>query len=178
MMSASDDTAAARQASADAYRIAISNEQQAMQVDHVWLQQIAGSVLQDEGIETAQISVALVDDPTIHDINRSFLQHDYPTDVISFLLSDEPLDTGPAASEGGAGGAVQIDGEVVISGETAARTAEEVGCPALHELALYLVHGLLHLCGYDDQTDADRTRMRGREQSHLQKFGITSNYEY
>lgn len=175
MMSASDDTAAAREGSAEAYRIAISDEQQAMQVDHAWLQQIAGSVLQEEGVETAQISVALVEDPAIHEVNRRYLQHDYPTDVISFLLNDAPAQAGPAAP---AGKAASIDGEVVISAETAARTAGELGCPPMHELALYLVHGLLHLCGYDDQTDADRTRMRGREQSHLQKFGITANYEY
>lgn len=175
MMSASDDDTVARQARADAYRIAISDEQQAMQVDHLWLKQLAGSVLQGEGVETAQISVALVDDPAIHDVNRTYLQHDYPTDVISFLLNDAPAQAGPAAP---AGGAACIDGEVVISAETAARTAGELGCPPMHELALYLVHGLLHLCGYDDRTDADRTRMRCREQSHLQKFGITTNYEY
>lgn len=179
MMAISEDGSAAEAAGGNALAIEISDDQQSAEVDHHWLRELARSVLQNEGITSARISVAIVDDPTIHDVNRRFLQHDYPTDVISFLLDDEPPEAAPpATAHRTPGGSVQIDGEVVISGETAARTAEEVGCPALHELALYLVHGLLHLCGYDDKTDADRGRMRAREQSHLQKFGITTNYEY
>jgi probable rRNA maturation factor len=169
---------AAEAAGGNVFAIEISDGQQPVEIDHHWLQQLARSVLRDEGIEVAQISVALTDDATIHDINRRFLQHDHPTDVISFLLDAKPTETAPPTPDCRPGKAVQIDGEVVISGETAARIADEVGCPPVHELALYLVHGLLHLCGYDDQTDENRGRMRAREQSHLQKFGITTNYEY
>jgi probable rRNA maturation factor len=199
MMASSEHGPAAEAAGGDVFAVEISDAQQAVEVDHDRLRQLTRSVLQDEGIVAARISIALVDDPTIHDINRRFLQHDYPTDVISFLLSDEAV--GPAAAAGGGGSdavrddaeaeakgidaeavridaeAVRIEGEVVISGETAARTAAEIGCPPTHEVALYLVHGLLHLCGYDDQNEADRSRMRRREQSHLQKIGITANYE-
>lgn len=177
-MAMSEHGSASEAAGGNGLAIEISDGQQPVEVDHHWLQQLARSVLRDEGIEVAQISVALTDDPTIHEINRRFLQHDHPTDVISFLLDAEPARTGPATPGRRSGRAVQIDGEVVISGETAARTADEAGCPPVHELALYLVHGLLHLCGYDDQNDEDRGRMRAREQSHLQKFGITTNYEY
>ena len=154
----------------------VSDEQQAVTLDHDWLRSIVVAVLQEEGVQSAQISVALVDDPAIHEVNRTFLEHDYPTDVISFLLEETS-----APMTDGAGppldGGRQIEGEVIISGETAARTADELGCPAEHETALYLVHGLLHLCGYDDRTADERARMRQREQWHLQKFAITANYD-
>jgi probable rRNA maturation factor len=177
-MAISEYGTASEDAGGNLFAIEISDEQQAVEVDHPWLLQLARTVLEGEGIETARISVALVDDPTIHDINRRFLQHDDPTDVISFLLNDGPADPGPGNRESTEHRPVQIDGEVVISGETADRVGREAGIPPVHELALYLVHGLLHLCGYDDQTDADRGRMRDREHSHLQKFGIPTHYEY
>ena len=61
-------------------------------------------VLEQAGVRTASISVAIVDDPTIHDLNVKYLEHDYPTDVLSFLLEQKP--------DG-------IDGEVIASGDTA-----------------------------------------------------------
>jgi probable rRNA maturation factor len=159
------------------FEIAISDDQQSVAIDHDWLRQIARDVLQEEGIAAARISVALVDDLTIHEVNRKFLAHDYPTDVISFLLDEKIAEFPPAAAQAQQRATRNIDGEVVISGDTAARTAGELGCPAKHETALYLVHGLLHLCGYDDQSDADREQMRLREQWHLQKSGIVANYD-
>ncbi len=157
-----------------AYRFAVADEQAFVQFDEDWLLRIAESVLRDEQVATAEVSIALVDDATIHDINRRYLDHDCPTDVISFSLreDDSPVVGGDGVSETDR----RLDGELVISGETAARVAGEIGCPPAEELVLYLVHGLLHLCGYDDQTDADRSQMREREQAHLQKFGIRPHY--
>ena len=82
------------------------------------------------------ISIALVDDATIHAVNRRHLAHDWPTDVISFRLSEVDDD--------------ELAGELVVSAEMAATTARQAGVGAWDELALYVVHGLLHLCGYDD----------------------------
>lgn len=172
----SDPTAAAGAGAAPRFVVDISDEQQAVSLDHDLLRRIVCAVLQEEAIAAAQISVALVDDPAIHEVNRTFLQHDYPTDVISFLLEEGPAPLAVGADPPAERGR-RIEGEVVISGETAARTAGELGCPAEDETILYLVHGLLHLCGYDDGTDADRARMRRREQWHLQKSGITANYD-
>lgn len=167
--------------STDPFHVAISDEQDFVRIGHDRLRQITRSVLQEEGVGAAQISLALVDDPTIHDVNRQFLGHDHPTDVISFLLSAPPPEVVPGVDlsedEWLCDPRVEFDGEVIISAETARRTAAEIGCPPAHELALYLVHGLLHLCGFDDQTEDDRRRMRQREQSHLQKSGIPANYE-
>lgn len=150
-------------------RIFVSNDQSLATFDVDLICEITTTLLQAEGFPQAEIGIAVVDDAAIHEINRLFLNHDYPTDVISFLLS-EPCVGGAESST------TAIEGEIVISGETAARVANEVGCPAHEELALYLVHGLLHLCGYDDQAQTDQKTMRSREQFHLQKFGIEPHY--
>lgn len=147
--------------------VAICNLQYAIPVDTAWLHEAAVAILREEQITSAEISIALVDDSTIHEVNRKYLDHDYPTDVISFRLDDAVPD----------GSASRMEGEIVISGETARRSANHLGCLPEHELMLYLVHGLLHLCGFDDLTRQDQERMRAREHSHLKKLGIRPHYE-
>ncbi|MGD9856289.1 MAG: rRNA maturation RNase YbeY [Planctomycetaceae bacterium] len=160
--------------SRDAFRFALADEQDFVEVDADHLLQIAAAVLRDEQITQAEVSLALVDDASIHEINRRYLNHDFPTDVISFSLQD---DDGPPRAETHRGRRGRLlEGEIVISGETASRVAQEWGAAPEAEVALYLVHGLLHLCGYDDHSAADRSEMRQRERTHLQKFGIRPNY--
>lgn len=156
------------------YQFAFADEQDAVEIDQAKLIQIAESVLLAENVAAAEVSLAIVDDETIHALNRRYLDHDWPTDVISFSLQEEalPPEATPRADLSGK----RIDGEIVISSETAARVAAEQGTPAEEEISLYLVHGLLHLCGFDDQTSGDRERMQERQQTHLQKFGIQPNY--
>ncbi|QDU38479.1 Endoribonuclease YbeY [Maioricimonas rarisocia] len=151
------------------YTIEIADEQDRMICDQQRLRQVVESTLADERIASAEISLALVDDPTIHEVNRNHLDHDYATDVLSFLLCDAPVE--------GEAGDRHVEGEVVVSTETAVRQAEEFGWDADAELTLYVVHGLLHLCGYDDQTAEDRSKMRARERDVLKKWGITPHYE-
>src|SRR5690242_11162048 len=76
----------------DSIAVEISDTQRFLQVDAGRLAKLAGDVLRGEAVGAASISIALVDDPTIHRINREHLEHDWPTDVISFVLSepDEP----------------------------------------------------------------------------------------
>ena len=85
----------------------------------------------------ATISVAVVDDDAISELNGEFLGHQGPTDVLSFVLEQ---------------GEDFLDGEVVVSAETAQRAAAEFGWSAAEELLLYVIHGALHLAGYDDAT--------------------------
>jgi probable rRNA maturation factor len=108
--------------------------------------------------------VAIVSDVKIHAINREHLDHDFPTDVISFLYSGRRAleeSRGPGPARRGAG--LEIEGELVVSDETALREAPSHGWPPASELELYLVHGLLHLCGYDDLSQPERRVMRRRE---------------
>lgn len=138
--------------------VEIANEQANCLVDESLIRRTVLEVLAGEGVTEGSVSVAVVDDPTIHELNQRHLGHDYPTDVISFVLEKEDA---------------YLDGEVVASADTARNVAAEVGWAAENELLLYIVHGTLHLVGYDDQTDSDRTRMRDRERHYLARFGLT-----
>lgn len=140
----------------------VSDTQSCLPVDRQALVRLANLVLQREQVARASISIVLVDDATIHGINRRHLGHDWPTDVITFPLSD------PGDSE--------LSGELVLSTEMAAATSREAGVDPQAELALYLVHGLLHLCGYDDQNDADSNLMRRREAEILAQAGLPNTY--
>jgi probable rRNA maturation factor len=142
--------------------IEISDNQSHLVVDPSFLESVVRRVLSSEGIERASISIALVDDATIQVINRRHLAHDWPTDVISFPLS-EPDDP-------------TLVGELVVSTEMAASTASDVGVDPRSELALYVVHGLLHLCGLDDQTVEAADVMRQREGEILAAEGLINTY--
>ena len=139
-------------------KIEISDTQPFLVVDPRKLADLARHVLEGEGITRAQVSLALVDNATIQRINRHHLGHDWPTDVISFTLS-EPDDP-------------ELAGELVISAEMAALTAREMRVAPADELALYVVHGLLHLCGYDDRSQQDVRRIRDRESQALLREGV------
>jgi probable rRNA maturation factor len=102
------------------------------------------------------LSVAIVDDAAIHRLNREFLNHDYPTDVISFDLRGE--DVGP-------------DGELVVSYTTALREATDRGGDPTAELLFYCVHGVLHLLGWNDSDADEREAMLMRQSSLLQEVG-------
>lgn len=142
--------------------IDISDRQTQLAVDLRRLREVVRHVLVEEGLPAARISLALVDDAAIHRLNREFLGHDYPTDVISFVLDQSPP---------GAPGF--LEGELVVSTETASRAAPAHGWTPHDELLLYVVHGLLHLCGYDDLADEARPAMRRRERQLLANWHLT-----
>lgn len=137
--------------------IEFSNRQQSLKLDEPRARRVLEAVLRDGGVSEGEISVAVVDDPTIHQLNRQFLEHDYPTDVLSFVLARE---------------GARLEGEVIASADTALRTAERLQWPAEDELLLYLVHGTLHLVGHDDATPEARGAMRAQEQHYLALVGV------
>jgi probable rRNA maturation factor len=143
-------------------QIAITNEQARLDVDINRLRTAVQTMLAGEGIAAGEISVAIVDDPTIHDLNRRWLNHDQPTDVLSFVLEE---------SEG------YREGEIIVSADTALARAAEFGWTAESELLLYVIHGALHLVGYDDKESADRERMRERERFYLARLGVCKGSE-
>lgn len=104
------------------------------------------------GREQLEVDVALVSDEELASIHERFLDDPSPTDVISFDLG-----------EGGEGPAA----EIYVSVDRAIEVARKRGVPASDELRLYLVHGTLHLCGYDDRQPGDRARMRRAESAVL-----------
>ena len=157
------------------YVIEVTNEQSAVSISVDRVREIVEGTLQAEGVAEAEISVALIDDPAIHRVNRDHLDHDYPTDVISFLFEEEVVGDIGGSSLRGAG--KRIEGEVLVSGDTAVREAAKFGWSEENELALYLVHGLLHLCGYDDLTDEEQPIMRARERAVLARWNLKPHYD-
>jgi len=160
------------------YAISICNLQQLVEIDESQIEQIVRDALDSEQVAAAEVSVAVVDDARMRQLNRTHLGHDYPTDVLSFLLEcrlETAADLNPPADRPGSGR--RLDGEIVVSADTARREAVRFGWPAGHELLLYVVHGTLHLCGYVDSPDEERERMRRREVEILQIRGLTPHYE-
>jgi probable rRNA maturation factor len=119
-------------------------------------------VIAEAGIARATVSIAVVDDDTIHDLNRRFLQHDYATDVLSFVFERS---------------ADQLNGEVIVSADMAAAAAGGYGWSVEDELLLYVIHGALHLIGYDDQASEAQSEMRDRERYYLGRFDLVPRYE-
>src|SRR5688572_23866304 len=139
------------------FNIEITNEH-THAVDEYRLRRAVRAILEEEALESATVSVAIVDDATIHRLNKDFLSHDRPTDVLSFVL-----DRTESA----------LDGEVIVSADTAAAASERFGWTAADELLLYVIHGTLHLVGNDDQDPEALRKMRTRERQFLADFGLT-----
>jgi probable rRNA maturation factor len=139
-------------------RIAIATPQEAVPVDRGRMREVVRAVLEGEQVGDYEISLAFVDDATIHRLNRQFLGHDEPTDVLSFPLS-----------EGKSG---KLAGELVVGALVAREQAARRGHDVQAELALYVIHGLLHLCGHDDHERADAEAMRQRERHYLRQLGL------
>ena len=139
-------------------KVSIASPQEAVPIDRGRMREVVRAVLEGEGVADAEISLAFVDNPTIHQLNRRYLDHDEPTDVLSFPLS-EP-------------NARRLAGELVIGAEVALAQAAEHGHDVQAELALYVIHGLLHLCGYDDHESEDARAMRERERHYLEQLHL------
>jgi len=106
-------------------------------------------------LEHVELSIALVDDAGIRELNRDYRRIDRPTDVLAFPMQDEePVPSGE--------GLPLLLGDVVIAVPTAARQARRLNRPLLEELTTLLAHGLLHLLGLDHATRADERTMRQR----------------
>lgn len=139
-------------------KISIATPQEIIAVDRARMREVARGVLEGEQIADYEISLAFVDNETSHRLNKRYLDHDEPTDVLSFPLSD------PSAKK--------LAGELVISVEIGHDQANERGHDVQAELALYIIHGLLHLCGYDDKSPTEAELMRQRERHYLAKLGL------
>ncbi len=108
---------------------------------------LGNRMLRELGLEAAELSVLLADDPLIETLNAAHRGKQRPTDVLSFALdegSEEPA---------------RLLGDVVISLDTAARQARGRQRPLLAEVRFLLAHGLLHLCGYDHASPSEKREM-------------------
>ncbi|MEM1063312.1 MAG: rRNA maturation RNase YbeY [Planctomycetota bacterium] len=157
------------------FLIEIADRQSHVAVDHADVRCLVARTLADAGVTRAEISVALVDHAVLRPLNVRDLGHDYETDVLSYRL-----DEGGGSPAGGFDG-VTVEGEVVVDCETAAETVRDwaaadasgIAWNAAAEVLLYVTHGVLHVVGYDDATEKERTTMRTREAALLGTLGLT-----
>lgn len=145
------------------YHVDIHDTCEIIRVDQERVSAAVAAALRHCGIMAGTIGIAVVDDKEIARIHESFLGDPSPTDVITFDLRDD------SASD-------TLEGEIVTSAETAKRIADAQGRDSFAELLLYVVHGCLHLAGYDDQQPADRIRMHETENAILTALGYGAVY--
>lgn len=141
--------------------------------------ELARSALRAEGVvRDAEVSLLFVDEEAIASLNERFLGKSGPTDVLSFPIEDEIDRGGRSPDGGGAGPASQeiggdrllLLGDVVICPAVVARNALDHQVSFADELALIVVHGILHLLGMDHDVDEDARKMEQREQHLLDRF--------
>lgn len=136
------------------YRINIENIYPDLKANKKKIKHIAQTVLFKEGISTAEINIILVDDKYIIRLNHEFLNKEQTTDVISFNLTDN--------------NDRQLAGEVYANVEQIIRQADDFHVPFNEELSRIVIHGLLHLIGFDDQTGEDKKNMIEKEEHYLE----------
>ncbi len=118
---------------------------------------LAAGGLANEGAPDAVVNIILIEDKTMIDLNSAYLEHHYTTDVLTFPLAEQ---------------GEPIEGEVYVNVAQAKRQAKEYGVSPRNEIGRLIVHGVLHLVGYEDDTKKKKLRMSKREDFYLGKFGL------
>ncbi len=136
--------------------VVISSTQKAMRVPRKKIPELVDFVSRCEGATVADVDIAVVDKKEMAAMNRKYLQHIGPTDVLSFDLSDN-LTLGIVA-------------QLVVCGDVAVTEAKARGHSPARELMLYVVHGLLHMMGYEDSSVRGAAKMHAREEELLEDF--------
>ncbi len=147
-------------------QIDIANLQNLYKINELDIKSVVKNVLKDESKEV-ELSVVFVDDEKIKELNNSYLGEDSTTDVLSFSLDEPEFETDCDD---------KICGEIIVSVETAINTAEKLKSETESELFLYVVHGLLHLMGYDDKDKVASEVMHEKERLILAELGYKVSF--
>ena len=124
-----------------------------------WVKKVVARTLKAEKAKRRAVSVLLTTNSRIKALNKKYLKHDTATDVISFWSEPETL----------AGGQSDYLGDIVVSVQMARAVSKELRITFKEELARYLVHGTLHLLGYQDLKKKDKMRMDRRQELLLKR---------
>ena len=141
--------------------IEIAQEHPTRRLDEARVRRALAALLDGEGRVAEDVTVVLDGHATVRQLNVDFLGHDYDTDVLSFWLGDDPPE-GESAPED-----APLEGEVYVDLDTAAERCAEFGTSFDDEALRYLLHGMLHLCGYDDSTLHEKAEMHRLEDRYL-----------
>jgi len=145
-------------------KLNIINLQKLHFIDKNRVKKLISSILKVEK-KNAELNLVFTDNKKIKKINKTFLGHNFATDVISFAYNNASLEN-------------NISGEIIISVEMAVKLAQKLKCTIEGEIALYLVHGLLHLLGYNDKLKKDARKMHQREKELLSMYGYDVSIPY
>ncbi|MBS1259043.1 MAG: Endoribonuclease YbeY [Candidatus Scalindua arabica] len=135
--------------------IEIANLQKHYEIKSSRIRRVVKEVLSKEG-KDASLSIALVDNSKIQELNKQYFGSDEVTDVISFPLSNNKN---------------HLSGEIIVSVETAVDSAGKRNIGIEGEIVLYIIHGILHLFGYDDGKEGDARLMHEEESKILKALG-------
>ncbi len=113
-------------------------------------------LIEAENLKPGDISVVLCSDEYLLQVNKTYLDHDYFTDIITFDYSDEK----------------QISGDLIISVDRVSDNASKNKVSLLHEFHRVVFHGVLHLCAYKDKSEAEQSVMRSKEDFYLKLFHV------
>ena len=126
----------------------VSFEYKGRRLTNSWLKTVA----ERESCRLGDINIIFCSDPYLLDINLQYLGHDYYTDIITFDYSEKPV----------------VSGDLFISIDSVRENAAFYGASFDEELHRVIVHGLLHLIGYDDHTEADQAELRSMENKSIE----------
>jgi len=141
--------------------ISIRNRQRKERLEVRLMRRVVERIFAALGLQTQEVSILFASDRFVRRLNKHYRGIDLPTDVLAFSMREgEWTDIQP-----------QVLGDVVISVETAARQAMEMGHSLDHELTILLVNGIVHLLGYDHMEKGDAERMQARERAVLSEIG-------
>ena len=154
----------------------VADEQKDVPVDLARWSALAEAVLHEEGVRgAAELSVLFVDETSIAELNERFMEHAGPTDVLAFPIDadavwavHDPLASGPDRAEPDLDEIPLLLGDVVVCPAVAARNAPDHAGSIDDELALLVVHGVLHVLGYDHAEPDEAASMRARELALLE----------
>lgn len=151
--------------------VTLENNQQAVQIPEELEDTIKKAMEAAAKLEkltpNTEVDITIVDNDTIHTLNRDYRGIDRPTDVLSFAL-----DEGEEEPEVDDGDAEHLLGDVIISAPKAVEQGEEFGHGLTREMTYLAVHGLLHLLGYDHMKEEDKRVMRAREEEILKQMDL------
>ena len=114
------------------------------------------SIFKKEGKKLASLNCIFCSDKTLLEFNRDYLKHDFYTDIITFDLSENEA----------------IEAEIYISIDRVRENAQKLGIPFKSELPRVIIHGILHLCGYNDKTKVEKKRIREKEDYYLNIYNL------
>ena len=128
------------------------------------VQKVLEHAVEKEQLENVSFNLIIIDNPSIHELNKNYRNMDRETDVITFALEDEDTIIIPEEE--------RILGDIYISIDKARSQAEEYGHSLLRELSFLAVHGFYHLLGYDHMTPEEEKVMFQKQEEVLEEYGI------